>query len=80
MCEHGRRFWADGNLGRDRCAYQQRRHHADPAHRALEEADWDAVMDINVKGAYLFSRAVLGVDDSRPRPGILSVDRLPPSA
>jgi 3-oxoacyl-[acyl-carrier protein] reductase len=25
----------------------------------LEEADWDAVMDINVKGAYLFSRAVL---------------------
>jgi 3-oxoacyl-[acyl-carrier protein] reductase len=25
----------------------------------LEEADWDAVMDVNVKGAYLFSRAVL---------------------
>ena len=25
----------------------------------LEEADWDAVMDTNVKGAYLFSRAVL---------------------
>jgi len=24
-----------------------------------EEADWDAVMDVNVKGAYLFSRAVL---------------------
>jgi len=25
----------------------------------LEEEDWDAVMDINVKGAYLFSRAAL---------------------
>lgn len=25
----------------------------------LEEADWDRVMDINVKGAYLYSRAVL---------------------
>jgi 3-oxoacyl-[acyl-carrier protein] reductase len=25
----------------------------------LEEADWDRVMDVNVKGAYLFSRAVL---------------------
>jgi 3-oxoacyl-[acyl-carrier protein] reductase len=25
----------------------------------LEEADWDAVMDVNVKGAYLYSRAVL---------------------
>ena len=25
----------------------------------LEESDWDAVMDVNVKGAYLFSRAVL---------------------
>ena len=25
----------------------------------LEEADWDAVMDVNVKGTYLFSRAVL---------------------
>ncbi len=25
----------------------------------LEEADWDQVMDVNVKGAYLFSRAVL---------------------
>ncbi len=25
----------------------------------LEEADWDLVMDVNVKGAYLFSRAVL---------------------
>ena len=25
----------------------------------LEERDWDAVMDINVKGAYLFSRAAL---------------------
>lgn len=25
----------------------------------LEEADWDAVMDVNVKGSYLFSRAVL---------------------
>jgi 3-oxoacyl-[acyl-carrier protein] reductase len=25
----------------------------------LEEADWDRVMDINVKGAYLFSRAAL---------------------
>jgi 3-oxoacyl-[acyl-carrier protein] reductase len=25
----------------------------------LEEADWDVVMDANVKGAYLFSRAVL---------------------
>ena len=25
----------------------------------LEEADWDEVMDVNVKGAYLFSRAVL---------------------
>ena len=25
----------------------------------LEEADWDAVMNTNVKGAYLFSRAVL---------------------
>jgi 3-oxoacyl-[acyl-carrier protein] reductase len=25
----------------------------------LEEADWDAVMDVHVKGAYLFSRAVL---------------------
>jgi NAD(P)-dependent dehydrogenase (short-subunit alcohol dehydrogenase family) len=25
----------------------------------LEEADWDAVMNVNVKGAYLFSRAVL---------------------
>ncbi|MES2355391.1 MAG: SDR family oxidoreductase [Pseudomonadota bacterium] len=25
----------------------------------LEEADWDAVMDVNVKGAYLFSRAAL---------------------
>jgi 3-oxoacyl-[acyl-carrier protein] reductase len=25
----------------------------------LEEADWDAVMDANAKGAYLFSRAVL---------------------
>ena len=24
----------------------------------LEEADWDEVMDVNVKGAYLFSRAV----------------------
>jgi 3-oxoacyl-[acyl-carrier protein] reductase len=25
----------------------------------LEEADWDHVMDVNVKGAYLFSRAAL---------------------
>jgi 3-oxoacyl-[acyl-carrier protein] reductase len=25
----------------------------------LEEADWDQVMDVNVKGAYLFARAVL---------------------
>jgi 3-oxoacyl-[acyl-carrier protein] reductase len=25
----------------------------------LDEADWDHVMDINVKGAYLYSRAVL---------------------
>jgi len=25
----------------------------------LEEADWDTVMDVNVKGAYLYSRAVL---------------------
>jgi NAD(P)-dependent dehydrogenase (short-subunit alcohol dehydrogenase family) len=25
----------------------------------LEEADWDSVMNVNVKGAYLFSRAVL---------------------
>jgi 3-oxoacyl-[acyl-carrier protein] reductase len=25
----------------------------------LEEADWDAVMDVNVKGAYLYARAVL---------------------
>lgn len=25
----------------------------------LEEEDWDLVMDVNVKGAYLFSRAVL---------------------
>jgi 3-oxoacyl-[acyl-carrier protein] reductase len=25
----------------------------------LEEEDWDAVMDVNVKGAYLFSRAAL---------------------
>jgi 3-oxoacyl-[acyl-carrier protein] reductase len=25
----------------------------------LDEADWDLVMDVNVKGAYLFSRAVL---------------------
>lgn len=25
----------------------------------LEEADWDTVMNVNVKGAYLFSRAVL---------------------
>jgi 3-oxoacyl-[acyl-carrier protein] reductase len=25
----------------------------------LEERDWDEVMDVNVKGAYLFSRAVL---------------------
>ena len=25
----------------------------------LEEADWDEVMDVNVKGTYLFSRAVL---------------------
>ena len=25
----------------------------------LEEADWDRVMDVNVKGAWLFSRAVL---------------------
>jgi 3-oxoacyl-[acyl-carrier protein] reductase len=25
----------------------------------LEEADWDAVMDVNVKGAYLYSRAAL---------------------
>jgi 3-oxoacyl-[acyl-carrier protein] reductase len=25
----------------------------------LEEDDWDAVMDVNVKGTYLFSRAVL---------------------
>jgi 3-oxoacyl-[acyl-carrier protein] reductase len=25
----------------------------------LEEADWDAVMNVNVKGAYLFSRAAL---------------------
>lgn len=25
----------------------------------LEEADWDRVMDVNVKGAYLFSRACL---------------------
>jgi NAD(P)-dependent dehydrogenase (short-subunit alcohol dehydrogenase family) len=25
----------------------------------LEEADWDRVMDVNVKGAYLYSRAVL---------------------
>jgi 3-oxoacyl-[acyl-carrier protein] reductase len=25
----------------------------------LEEADWDAVMNVNVKGAYLFARAVL---------------------
>ena len=25
----------------------------------LEEEDWDAVMDVNVKGTYLFSRAVL---------------------
>jgi 3-oxoacyl-[acyl-carrier protein] reductase len=24
----------------------------------LEESDWDAVMDVNVKGAYLFARAV----------------------
>ncbi len=33
----------------------------------LEEADWDAVMDVNVKGAYLFSRAVLRHDDPRAR-------------
>ena len=25
----------------------------------IEEADWDAVMDVNVKGAFLYSRAVL---------------------
>src|SRR4030095_13129246 len=25
----------------------------------LEEQDWDALMDVNVKGPYLFSRAVL---------------------
>ena len=39
----------------------------------LEEADWDAMMDVNVKGAYLFSRAVLRPMIRARRGHILSI-------
>ena len=39
----------------------------------LEEADWDRVMDINVKGAYLMSRAVLRAMIRQRRGHILTI-------
>jgi NAD(P)-dependent dehydrogenase (short-subunit alcohol dehydrogenase family) len=39
----------------------------------LEERDWDAVMDVNVKGAYLFSRAALRPMLKAKRGHILSI-------
>jgi len=39
----------------------------------LEEADWDRVMDVNVKGAWLFSRAVLKKMIKAKRGHILNV-------
>jgi NAD(P)-dependent dehydrogenase (short-subunit alcohol dehydrogenase family) len=39
----------------------------------LEEADWDLVMDVNVKGAYLFSRAVLRAMIKARRGRILNI-------
>jgi 3-oxoacyl-[acyl-carrier protein] reductase len=39
----------------------------------VEEADWDAVMDVNAKGAFLFSRAVLKPMIRQKRGHILSI-------
>ena len=51
---------AGGGLGRHRRAGQQRRHQPGPARsRCSRRRTGTQVMDVNVKGAYLFSRAVL---------------------
>ncbi len=39
----------------------------------LEEADWDLVMDVNVKGTYLFARAVLRHMIRQKRGSILTI-------
>ena len=60
-------------LGRRRRAGEQRGINQVLPIALLEEADWDLVMDVNVKGTYLFSRAVLRSHDPRAARAILNI-------